>query len=165
MYRAVVPVWISATFLQERESTNTKKEFKAVLNGLRDELGEEAIKNMHIHISGISSNSKGDLKHINLENSNFNWKELIEALKEEDCRGYVICNSPQPRGRRKNAKRLLHVTVENEMKTGPLRFFCFSLGRDIESPLVLYIGFYVIDISNFPHSAHCVSTELSFSLL
>ncbi len=73
---------------------NSKDEFKEVLSSLKQELGEEAVRNMHIHISGISSNSKGDLKHINLEKSDFNWKELIEALKEEDCRGYMICNSP-----------------------------------------------------------------------
>jgi deoxyribonuclease-4 len=73
---------------------NTKEEFKEVLQGLKGELGEDAVKNMHIHISGISSNSKGDLKHINLEKSDFNWKGLIETLKEEDARGYIICNSP-----------------------------------------------------------------------
>ena len=41
-----------------------------------------------------SSNSKGDLKHLNLEKSKFNWKDLMKALKDMDCRGYVICNSP-----------------------------------------------------------------------
>lgn len=73
---------------------NSKEEFKEVLTALKAELGEDAVKNMHIHISGISSNSKGDLKHINLEKSDFDWKALIETLKEEDCRGYVVCNSP-----------------------------------------------------------------------
>ena len=49
---------------------------------------------MHIHISGISSNSKGDLKHLNLNNSDFNWQDLVKALRDKDCRGYIICNSP-----------------------------------------------------------------------
>ena len=47
-----------------------------------------------MHWRGISSNSKGDLKHLNLKDSEFNWKGMLEALKEKDCRGYVICNSP-----------------------------------------------------------------------
>jgi deoxyribonuclease-4 len=73
---------------------NTEEEFKAVLGTLKEELGEEAVENMHIHISGISTNSKGDLKHLNLKDSDFNWKGLLKSLKEMDCAGYVICNSP-----------------------------------------------------------------------
>ncbi len=73
---------------------NTTEEFDEVLSGLKDELGAEALHNMHIHMSGISSNSKGDLKHLNLEKSDFNWKACLESLKKFDCRGYIISNSP-----------------------------------------------------------------------
>lgn len=73
---------------------NTEQEFDTVLSTLKEELDEDALQNMHIHMSGISSNSKGDLKHLNLEDSDFNWKGLLKSLKKHDCRGYVICNSP-----------------------------------------------------------------------
>lgn len=73
---------------------NSYADFCRVLDTLKLELGDDTLKNMHIHLSGISSNSKGDLKHLNLEDSDFNWRELMKALKEYDCRGYVICNSP-----------------------------------------------------------------------
>lgn len=73
---------------------NTYEEFKAVLDRLKEDLGAHSLKNMHIHMSGISANSKGDLKHLNLEESDFNWKDCLKVLKEYDCRGYVICNSP-----------------------------------------------------------------------
>lgn len=73
---------------------NTYEEFKTVIRTVREELGEKAANNMHIHLSGISCNSKGDLKHLNLEDSEFNWKDLLRALKDENCTGYVICNSP-----------------------------------------------------------------------
>lgn len=75
-------------------TVNDYKGFCETLETLKNELGENALKEMHIHISGISSNSKGDLKHLNLEKSKFNWKDLMKALKDMDCRGYVICNSP-----------------------------------------------------------------------
>ncbi|MES2528304.1 MAG: TIM barrel protein [Bdellovibrionota bacterium] len=75
-------------------NVNDYKGFCETLETLKSELGPNALKEMHIHISGISSNSKGDLKHLNLEKSKFNWKELMKALKDMDCRGYVICNSP-----------------------------------------------------------------------
>ena len=75
-------------------SVNDYKGFCETLETLKTELGANALKEMHIHISGISSNSKGDLKHLNLEKSKFNWKDLMKALKDMDCRGYVVCNSP-----------------------------------------------------------------------
>ena len=73
---------------------NSEKEFDEVLGRLKDELEKDALQNMHIHMSGISSNSKGDLKHLNLDDSDFNLKDLLKSLKKFDCRGYVICNSP-----------------------------------------------------------------------
>lgn len=73
---------------------NSYAEMKTVLDKLEEQLGSEALKNMHIHVSGISSNSKGDLKHLNLEKSDFNWKDMLKALKEKDCGGYVVSNSP-----------------------------------------------------------------------
>ena len=73
---------------------NSYDEFCCVLDKLEEELGDGALQNMHTHISGISSSSKGDLRHLNLEDSKFNWKDLIRAFKDRDCRGYVISNSP-----------------------------------------------------------------------
>lgn len=73
---------------------NDYNSFSETLEKLKAELGPKALQEMHIHISGISSNSKGDLKHLNLEKSKFNWKDLMKALKDQDARGYVICNSP-----------------------------------------------------------------------
>lgn len=75
-------------------TVNDYKGFCETLETLKSELGPKSLEEMHIHISGISSNSKGDLKHLNLEKSKFNWKDLMKALKDMDCRGYVICNSP-----------------------------------------------------------------------
>lgn len=73
---------------------NTYEEINEVLGQLKTELGDDALNNMHIHVSGISSNSKGDLKHLNLEKSKFNWQDMLRALKDNDCKGYVISNSP-----------------------------------------------------------------------
>lgn len=73
---------------------NSEQEFDEILDRLKIELGAESLNNMHIHLSGISSNSKGDLKHLNLEDSDFNWRDLMKSLKKHDCKGYIICNSP-----------------------------------------------------------------------
>ncbi len=73
---------------------NSEEEFSEILDTLKNELGDDNLNNMHIHISGIKANSKGDLKHLNLSESKFNWKDLLKALKKYNCKGYVICNSP-----------------------------------------------------------------------
>lgn len=73
---------------------NSESEFDEVLTRLSAELGEKSLNNMHIHISGISTNSKGDLKHLNLSDSKFDWKGLIRSLKKHNVAGYMICNSP-----------------------------------------------------------------------
>lgn len=73
---------------------NSYDEFCMILDRLKDELGRNSLQNMHIHISGISSNSKGDLKHLNLQESDFKWQELLKALHEYNCQGYMVCNSP-----------------------------------------------------------------------
>lgn len=76
------------------KENNSYDDFCRVLGEIEEKLGRFQLDNMHIHISGISSNSKGDLKHLNLDESDFNWRELIKALKDNDCKGYIICNSP-----------------------------------------------------------------------
>ncbi len=73
---------------------NSYQEFCSVLERIKLELGDNSLKNMHIHLSGISSNSKGDLKHLNLQESKFSWQELLKALKDYNCSGHLICGSP-----------------------------------------------------------------------
>ena len=87
---------------------NTEAEFDQVLMKLKEELGRDALDSMHINISGISSNSKGDLKHLNLEKSKFNWKDLMKSLKKAECKGYVICNSPNLEEDAKMMKEYYH---------------------------------------------------------
>lgn len=77
---------------------NSEKEFDVVLEKLQEELGDKSLNNMHIQISGISSNAKGDLKHLDLKESKFDWKGLIRSLKKFDCKGHVICHSPSLEG-------------------------------------------------------------------
>jgi deoxyribonuclease-4 len=74
---------------------NTYLEFHRILMKIGKKLGEKALKNMHIHISGSVYNDKGEMKHVNLEESDFLFDEWIQALKDFDVRGIVICESPE----------------------------------------------------------------------
>lgn len=74
---------------------NTYLEFHRILTKIGKKLGDEALRNMHIHISGSVYNEKGEMKHVNLEESDFLFDEWVEALKDFDVRGMVICESPE----------------------------------------------------------------------
>jgi len=73
---------------------NSLEEFRGVLEKSEKALGKEFLKNLHCHVSGIEYTAKGERRHLELEKSDFNYKALLMALKEFDCRGIVICESP-----------------------------------------------------------------------
>ena len=74
---------------------NSYYEFKSVLTQMEKKLGRQSLDNMHIHLSGINYNSKsGEIMHLNLRESDFQYSELLQALKEQDAKGIVVCESP-----------------------------------------------------------------------
>jgi deoxyribonuclease-4 len=77
---------------------NSYAEFTAILEQIKERLGEQALNNMHIHVSGIAYGKKGEKKHLNLPDSDLNYVELLRALKDFGARGLVICESPNLEG-------------------------------------------------------------------
>ena len=73
---------------------NSYPEFASILQRVKERLGRAALDNMHIHVSGIAYGKKGEIKHLNLKESDFQYGELIQALKDYDAQGIVICESP-----------------------------------------------------------------------
>jgi len=73
---------------------NNYNEFHRVLKKIEKKLGNAAIKNMHIHISGIAYSAKGEIKHLTLNESDFSYEEWIQVLKDYGVEGRVICESP-----------------------------------------------------------------------
>lgn len=73
---------------------NSYPEFAAVLQQVRERLGGDALDNMHIHIAGINYSNKGERNHLNLAESDFQYAELLQALKDYGTSGMVICESP-----------------------------------------------------------------------
>jgi len=45
-------------------------------------------------MSGINYGEKGEKNHLLLEESDFNWKELLKTWKEFGVKGVVVCESP-----------------------------------------------------------------------
>ncbi len=73
---------------------NSYQEFASILQQVKERLGRAALDDMHIHVSGIAYSQKGELKHLNLKESDFQYVEFLQALKDYDARGIVICESP-----------------------------------------------------------------------
>jgi len=73
---------------------NSYDNFCDVLERVGDELGDAALKNMHIHLSGIEITAKGEKRHVQAEESRFNYLDVLEALKSFGVAGRVIAESP-----------------------------------------------------------------------
>jgi len=73
---------------------NSFPEFDRILRKLGRKLGPGALKNVHFHIAGVDYGRIGEIKHLDLKESNFRYDEWIEALKENAVAGTVICESP-----------------------------------------------------------------------
>jgi len=73
---------------------NTYDEFAFVLDRIGKELGAKALENFHAHLAGIEYTKKGEKQHLNLTDSDMNYKDLLKALKDFDVKGVVVCESP-----------------------------------------------------------------------
>ena len=72
---------------------NTYDEFCTILQKLGS-IGNYAIENFHGHLAGIDYSAKGEKKHLNLEESDMNYKDLLKAMKSFGVKGSLVCESP-----------------------------------------------------------------------
>ena len=73
---------------------NTYDEFCYILEKLGKNLGEIALNNFHGHVAGIEYGSKGEKKHLIFEESDFNYKDSLKAMKKFNIKGALVCESP-----------------------------------------------------------------------
>lgn len=73
---------------------NTLEEFRAILSRIENGLGKEALRNMHIQCCGINYGPKGEKNHLDFEESDMNWKDMLRAWSEFKLRGVVIPECP-----------------------------------------------------------------------
>ena len=73
---------------------NTYNEWAGLLKSYEKALGKKALKRLHIHLSGIEYGLKGEKKHLALGESDFKINFLFQALKDSNCAGRILCESP-----------------------------------------------------------------------
>lgn len=111
-------------FARSNGNFNNYDKFMQMLDYIATQLGSKFLEDMHIHISGIMYNPKGERNHVSfLENyqkyqdqgidvaggkeimlkleklgkaggSTFDWQGLLQALKNAKVKGMVVCESP-----------------------------------------------------------------------
>ena len=75
-------------------SVNSYDEWAQILEQYGKALGNKALKELHIHISGIEYGDKGEREHLPLEESDLDFKAIFRALKDYECQGRILCESP-----------------------------------------------------------------------
>ncbi len=73
---------------------NTYKEFAYILEEIEKGLGKEALQKMHCHAEGIRYGDTGEREHLNLKESDMNYKDMIKAWKDFKIKGVITCESP-----------------------------------------------------------------------
>lgn len=75
-------------------SMNSYDEWSRLLEKYGKTLGSNALKNLHIHLSGIEYGPKGEKNHLPLSEADLDLKALFKALHEFGCGGRILCESP-----------------------------------------------------------------------
>ena len=73
---------------------NSYGEWAAQLESYGNALGQDALKRLHTHLSGIEYTAKGEKNHLIMDESDFELRELFRALHEFGCGGRIMCESP-----------------------------------------------------------------------
>jgi deoxyribonuclease-4 len=75
-------------------SMNTYDEWARVLEAYAQALGDQALKELHIHLSGIEYGPKGEKEHLRVEEADLDFEALFRALRDFNCQGRILCESP-----------------------------------------------------------------------
>ncbi len=75
-------------------SFNTYDNWSKVLEDYGNVLGNDSLKKLHIHISGIDYGEKGEKEHLPMDESEFDYETFLKALSDFKCQGRILCESP-----------------------------------------------------------------------
>ncbi len=77
-------------------SFNSYDEFAAALTKMRDVLGEDGLKKVHFHLSGIAYTAKGEKEHLPLNEADLRYRDLMQAFVDFGVAGTAAVEAPEP---------------------------------------------------------------------
>jgi deoxyribonuclease IV len=75
-------------------SLNTYDEWMRTLESYAQALGDKALHDLHIHLSGIDYGPKGEKEHLKVEEADLDVRAILRALHARGCQGRILCESP-----------------------------------------------------------------------
>lgn len=75
---------------------NTYEEFSEMLKKVEKGLGRRGLDSLHIHLSGIAYGPKGEKHHLPLNEADMNYRALLQALVDFECKGSIAAEAPDP---------------------------------------------------------------------
>jgi deoxyribonuclease IV len=98
MYSEIgIPPYIDFSHVHARDNGRFKKkeDVRAAFEEV-EKTDSQLLKTLNMHMSGIAYSEKGERNHLVLQDSknDFPYKWVLDSLKEFDCKGTVICESP-----------------------------------------------------------------------
>ncbi|MDX1991982.1 MAG: TIM barrel protein [bacterium] len=88
--------WAHLHARQGDGSFNSYAEFDDALRRVREALGEEGLKKLHFHMSGIAYTAKGEKAHIPLNEADLRYRELLQAFLDYGVEATVAVEAPDP---------------------------------------------------------------------
>jgi len=75
---------------------NSYEEFASILAAVGDALGRYGLDNLHAHLSGIDYGPRGEKQHLPLNEADFRYRDLLQALLDYDVKGTAAVEAPDP---------------------------------------------------------------------
>ncbi|MBL8164466.1 MAG: TIM barrel protein [Anaerolineae bacterium] len=75
---------------------NSYDEFADALSRVKARLGDEGLKRLHFHISGIAYTPKGEKAHLPLNEADLRYRELLQAFLDFGVAGTAAIEAPEP---------------------------------------------------------------------
>ncbi len=94
---------------------NSYEDFAEIFEEYKKCLGKSALSEMHLHVAGVQYGPKGEIHHLTLAQSKFNYPDFLKACVDYNVKGCVVCESPD---REKDAL-LLKSTYESLLLAKP----------------------------------------------
>lgn len=89
-----VGICIDFSHLHARSPYQMQDDFVRDLERVRMVLGQDALEQLHLHVSGMLYTKMGERNHLNLVDSDFPFPLLLQVLKLKHAGGRLICESP-----------------------------------------------------------------------
>lgn len=84
----------SHLFARSLGEFNSYEDFTGALEMIRDNLGVHALREQHIHLSGIEYGPKGEKRHLPFAETELKYEDVLQALVDFEVGGWVTCESP-----------------------------------------------------------------------